>query len=92
MKQMAAELMFDHPNDRDLAIAELTKFGFNVEILDWVDAHEGIVFSDTVWIKVRGASELDQDEFFDAMAHLAKRFGGDCIEAGLADPQPPQFP
>ena len=34
--QMQAELLFDHPNDRDLAVAELAKLGFEVENLDWV--------------------------------------------------------
>jgi hypothetical protein len=67
-QQMEAELVFDHPDARDLAVAELTKLGFNVEILDWVDEHEGVVLSSTVWIKVRGASELDDHEFFHEMA------------------------
>jgi hypothetical protein len=83
---MEAELMFDHPNGRDLAIAELAKHGFEVEILDWVDEWEGVVLSETVWIKVRGVSELDEHEFFHGMALLAERFSGDVLEAGLADP------
>jgi hypothetical protein len=83
---MEAELLFDHPAGRDLAVAELTKLGFAVEKLDWVDEYEGVVLTPTVWIKVRGASELDEHEFFDAMAHLAEQFSGDVVEAGLADP------
>jgi hypothetical protein len=86
-RQMEAELMFDHPNGRDLAVAELTKLGFNVEILDWVDEYEGVLLTPTVWIKVRGVSELSQDEFMTEMGHLAEQFGGDCNEAGFADPQ-----
>jgi hypothetical protein len=85
-QQMEAELIFDHPNGRDLAVAELTKQGFDVEILDWVDDYEGIVLSPTVWIKVRGASELDEHEFLAEMGHLAQRFSGDVIEAGLQFP------
>ena len=52
MKQMEARLLFNDPNGRDLAIAELTKRGFEVELLDAVDEWEGVVLSPTVWIKV----------------------------------------
>ena len=87
MKQrMEAELIFDHPDGRDLAVAELTKQGFDVEILDWVDECEGVIVSPTVWIKVRGASELGEYEFFNEMARLAQQFSGDVVEAGYADP------
>jgi hypothetical protein len=87
MKQrMEAELIFDHPDGRDLAVAKLTKQGFDVEILDWVDECEGVILSPTVWIKARIWTELDEDEFFNEMAHLARQFSGDVVEAGLADP------
>jgi hypothetical protein len=86
-QQMYAELLFDRPAGRDLAIIELTKLGFDVEILDWVDP-EG---STCVWIKVRGLSELSEDEFFNEMGHLAEQFSGDVIEAGLQFP-PPRAP
>ena len=86
LQALEAELMFDHPEGRDLAVAELTKQGFEVEILDWVDEYEGIVLSLTVWIKVRGASELDEHEFLAEMGHLVQRFSGDVIEAGLQFP------
>jgi hypothetical protein len=89
-QQMYAELIFDHPNNRNFAVAELTEQGFDVEILDWVDEFEGVVLSPTVWIKVRGPSELEQDEFFNEMAALAEHFGGDVVEAGLANPLPQQ--
>jgi hypothetical protein len=88
-QQMEAELLFKDPNGRDLAIAELTKRGFEVELLDAVDEWEGVVLSPTVWIKVRGASELDEHGFFNEMAQLAEQFNGDVGEAGLADPLPP---
>jgi hypothetical protein len=86
-QQMQAELIFGHPSGRDLAVAELTELGFNVEILDWVDEHEGVVLSPTVWIKIRGASELSESKFFNEMADLAGWFSGNVIEAGLANPQ-----
>jgi hypothetical protein len=86
-QRMEAELLFDHPAGRDLAVVEFTKLGFDVEILDWVDRYEGVVLSPTVWIRVRGASELGEHEFFNEMAHLAEQYGGDVVEAGLADPQ-----
>jgi hypothetical protein len=85
MKQrMEAELIFDHPKGKDRAVRELTLRGFTIEDLDWVDP-EG---STCVWIKVRGLSELSEDEFFNEMAHLAEQFGGDVIEAGLQFPPP----
>ena len=83
---MEANLLFDTPSDGGLAVAELTKLGFAVEFLDWVDEWEGVVLSETVWIRVRGASELDEDGFFNEMASLAEQFNGDVGEAGLADP------
>jgi hypothetical protein len=85
-QQMEAELIFDHPQGRDLAITELTKLGFGVEILDWVDEDEGVVLTPTVWIKVRGPYEGSDHEFFDEMAHLAGQFSGDVVEAGYANP------
>jgi hypothetical protein len=85
-QQMQADLMFDHPDSRDRAIAELTKRGFDVELLDWVDEYEGATLTPTVWIKVRGASELDENEFFDEMQHLAAQFNGEVEEAGLQFP------
>jgi hypothetical protein len=90
MKQqmMEAQLMFDDSKSRDLAVVELAKHGFNVENLDWVDEYKGVILSSTVWIKVRGVSELDQHKFFDEMHHLAARMGGECLEAGYADPSP----
>src|SRR5215472_5476701 len=73
-QQMEAELLFDCPDARDRAIVELTKRGFDVEILDWVDEYEGVLLTPTVWIKVRGASEDTEDEFFAEMHELAKQF------------------
>ena len=85
-QQMQAELMFEHPAGRDLAVAELTKRGFDTEILDWVDQYEGVVLSPTVWIRVTGVSELDENEFFDEMQRFAEQFGGEVTEAGLQFP------
>jgi hypothetical protein len=87
-QQMYAELMFDHPSGRDRAVAELSKRGFDVEVLDWVDEYEGVLLTPTVWIKVRGASELDENEFFREMQHLAEQFSGEVVEAGLQFPPP----
>ena len=87
MKQlMYAELIFDRPDGRDLAVAELTKQGFDVEILDWVDEHKGVVLTPTVWIKIRGLYDGSDDEFLTEMGHLAGQFSGDVIEAGLQFP------
>jgi hypothetical protein len=91
MKQqmMEAELLFDRPHDRDLAVAELTRRGFDVEFLDCVDKYGGVVLSETVWVRVRGVSALDDHGFFKEMETLVEPFGGDVGEAGLADPLPP---
>jgi hypothetical protein len=90
MKQlMYAELLFDHPEARDRAIVALAKRGFTIEALtgpDWVDEFEGVVLSSTVWIKVRGAYEGSDDEFFNEMVHLTRQFGGDVYEAGYLHP------
>ena len=88
-KQMEAELMFNHPDGRDRALAELSKRGFEVELLDRTDTHEGVLLSLTVWVRVQGVSELSEDEFFDEMAHLANQFNGDVLEAGLQFPPSP---
>ena len=56
-QKMEAELIFDHPAGRDLAVAVLKKQGYEVEILDWVDEYEGAILTPTVWIKVRGSYE-----------------------------------
>jgi hypothetical protein len=58
------------------------------EILDWVDEYEGVVLTPTVWIKVRGSYEGSDCEFLDEMGDLARRFSGDVVEAGFADPSP----
>ena len=61
--QMQAELLFDHPNDRDLAVAELAKLGFEVENLDWVDEHEGVVLSETAWVRVQAPTRVTITSF-----------------------------
>jgi hypothetical protein len=85
-QQMYAELLFDNPAARDHAIVELNKLGLDVELLDWVDEYEGVVLTPTVWVKVRGLSELNQDEFFNQMARLADQHSGDIYEGGLENP------
>jgi hypothetical protein len=43
---MEAEIMFDHPEGKDCAIARLIKQGFTVELLDdRIDEHEGVAES-----------------------------------------------
>ena len=90
MKPMEATLIFDHPHDRDLAIPEFTKLGFEIERLNEEDRHEGVLLSETVWITVRGNSNLDDDDFFHEMQALAERLHAECLEAGEADPLPQQ--
>jgi hypothetical protein len=85
-QQMEAELIFDHPEARDRAVAELIKQGYAIELLDWTDDYEGVLLTPTVWIKVRGLYEGSDDEFFAEMGHLANQFSGDVIEAGLQFP------
>ena len=87
-QQMEAELLFDHPDGRDSAVAELTKQGYSVEILDWVDEYEGVILTETVWIKVRGPYEGGDVEFHHEMARFAEKFSGDVVEAGYVNPLP----
>jgi hypothetical protein len=88
MKQlMEAELIFDNPEARDRAVVELTKQGYTVELLDWVDDDDdGAVLSPMVWVKIRGPYEGSDTEFLGEMGHLAEQFGGDVVEAGLQFP------
>jgi len=90
LQKMEAELLFDHPAARDLAVTELKRLGYDVELLDYIDEFEGVVLTPTVWIQVKGAYEGNDNEFFDEMAHFAERFNGDVVEAGYADDQLPQ--
>jgi hypothetical protein len=85
-QRMEAELMFDNPEARDRAIVALTKRGFEVELLDYVDEYEGVILTPTVWIAVTGAYAGSEDAFFDEMRHLAEHFSGDVMEAGLQFP------
>jgi hypothetical protein len=81
-QQMEAELMFGDPDSRDRAVVELTKQGFNIEFLDWTDE----CGTPTVWIKARGASELNDSAFFDEMMQFALPFNGEVLEAGYENP------
>ena len=86
---MEAILMFDGPADRDLAIPKLVARGFDVECLNEEDRYEGVLLSETVWITVRGNSNLNDSGFFDEMHALAERLDAECLEAGFADPPTP---
>jgi hypothetical protein len=85
-QRMEAEILFDDQAAADAASAVLVTRGFTIERLRYVDEFEGFVLTPTVWIKVTGASELDEHAFFREMAQLAEQFNGDVCEAGLADP------
>ena len=85
-QQMHAIIQFYYPDDMGLAIAELVKRSFKVEVLDWIDEDEGVVGSPTVWIKVCGACERADHNFFAEMRELTKPFGGDVCEAGALPP------
>jgi hypothetical protein len=71
MQKMFAELLFDTTEARDRAIPELTRRGFEIEILDWVDEYEGVILSPTVWINVRGGYVGSDHEFFAEMMHVS---------------------
>jgi hypothetical protein len=87
-QQMEAELLFDTPQDRDHAVTELERLGYDIEFLDYVDEYEGVVLTDTVWIKVRGTYEGDDHKFFHEMVRFVGQYHGDVCEAGFADPPP----
>jgi hypothetical protein len=76
MKQlMEADVLFDNPRDRDLAIVELTKLGFGVEHLDRVDEHK-------VSLRVRTPSDLDDNGFLREIDFLVQRFSGQVEKIG----------
>jgi hypothetical protein len=85
---MEAEILFLEPADLGPGITELRKLGFAVELLPWVDEHEGTRLSDAIWIKAQIESELDEDRFFNWVHGIVDPLGADLLEAGLAHPQP----
>lgn len=85
MKQrMQADVLYLDPTDAKPGIAVLIEQGFDIEpLVDWVDEA-----GPTVFFRIRIRTELGEDAFFDWVQNLVDRFGGDTIEAGLADPVP----
>jgi hypothetical protein len=87
LQRMQADVLFLDPHDLNPGIAVLVEHGFDVENLDdWIDE-----CGPTVFIRARITTEIDEDHFFDWMQSIVEPLGGDTIEAGLADPLPPQF-
>jgi hypothetical protein len=84
--QMQAEILFPDARDVPPAIVALKKLGFEIEVLDWVDEHEGELLSETLWLMARIESELSQDEFLTFASELAEELNGDVVEAGLRWP------
>jgi hypothetical protein len=86
LQKMQAEIMFDDQDAADAASAVLAARGFAIEPLPWIDEHEGVVLSSTIWIRVKIDSELDASAFFDWVADVVEPLQGWLYEAGLADP------
>jgi hypothetical protein len=83
VRKMQAEIMFyDDPSEVPPAIFALKARGFEVEVLDSVDAYEGELLTLTMWIRTRCMSDLDMDRFFDWMQALVAPLGGELLEAG----------
>jgi hypothetical protein len=87
LQKMQADILFLDPTDLSPATAALVERGFDVENLDyWIDEA-----GPTVFIRARINTEIDEDHFHDWVQSVVEPLGGDTIEAGLADPLPPQF-
>jgi hypothetical protein len=78
---MEAEILFLQPRHVAPATAALTELGLQVEKLDFVDP-----YGPTVWLRVLGASELDEHSWFDWIHRFVGPLGGDLVEAGLSHP------
>jgi hypothetical protein len=82
LQKMQADILFLDPAEAKPGIAVLIQHGFEIEPLtDWVDEA-----GPTVFFRIRINTEIDEDHFMDFVQDLVDRYGGDCIEAGLADP------
>jgi hypothetical protein len=79
--RMMAELMFDTPEARDLAIGKLTERGFEIRRLDdWRD--EG--GTPTTWILALIDYEGDPDEFCDEVESIVDSTECEVLEAGYS--------
>jgi hypothetical protein len=86
LRKMQAEIMFyDDPSQVPPAIFALKARGFEVEVLDSVDAYEGELLTLTMWIRAGCMSGLDMDRFFDWMQALVAPLGGELLEASLCE-------
>jgi hypothetical protein len=89
LQRMQADVLFLDPRDAGPGTAVLIEHGFDVEpLVDWIDEA-----GPTVFIRCRITTELDEDRFFDWVSDIVDRLlqSADVIEAGRADPAPPQF-
>jgi hypothetical protein len=82
LQRMVAEILFLDPADRDPCIAVLKELGFEVELLDWTDD-----YGPTVWIEAQINTDVSADRFLDWVSNIVEPLRGDCVEAGLADPE-----
>ena len=82
MQLMSAEILFLDPGDVKPAIAELTAYGFDVEILPWKDE-----CGPTVFLMARLMTALDSGAFYDLVHPIVDSYSsGDVTEWGKDDP------
>jgi hypothetical protein len=87
LQRMQGDILFLDPDDLNSGIEVLVEHGFDIEYLDdWIDE-----CGPTVFVRVRITTEVDEGHFLGWLQSIVEPLGGDTIEAGLADPLPPQF-
>jgi hypothetical protein len=87
LQRMQGDILFLDPDDLNSGIEVLVEHGFDIEYLDdWIDE-----CGPTVFVRVRITTEVDEGHFLGWLQSIVEPLGGATIEAGLADPLPPQF-
>jgi hypothetical protein len=83
---MQADVLFLDPNDLNPGTAALLEAGFDVveNLVDWIDEA-----GPTVFVRVGITSAIGEDDLLHWLQEVVEPFGGDVIEAGVADPAPP---
>ncbi len=80
LRKMQAEIMFLNPNDVNCGIAKLIECDFDTAVRDEFDDYGPAVFI-TAWAH----TGLNESDFFDWTENVVQPFGGEVLEAGLAD-------
>ena len=87
LQRMQGDILFLDPDDLNSGIEVLVEHGFEIEYLT-----TGSMNAAQRSLSVSGSPpEVDEGHFLGWLQSIVEPLGGDTIEAGLADPLPPQF-